>query len=229
MAEEVADVGAVGGNADTAPATTTEQNPAAEASSAAAAEAEAQGTAKQESQATETEEAEEGLVGDGKEESEEGETQSAPESYSFEKLNVPEGCELDEECATELGKVAKKLGINQEGFETLFNTMAPVLERQQAENLKEAKRAFIAQGKADKEIGGAKWNETKTLARKALFKFTDPETRSVLQASGLDCHPGIIRAFRNIQLAISDDHVVRGQPSGEIDAAKAFFNNSKMN
>ena len=172
-----------------------------------------------------------GLVEDGEDagNADEGNDESEIE-YNFDGLTKPnEWTEIDEPTAQAFSAVAKKLGLKQEGFNTLFNELLPALDARQSERLDDIRRDFYKDAKADADIGGAKWKESLGLARKALFQFTDAPTRELLQASGLDCHPGIIKAFRNIALVMSDDNVHRGtQATGERDAAKAFFYNSNM-
>ena len=166
-------------------------------------------------------------------EADEGDDSVADEAdveFNYDGLNKPDDwTEIDKPTAEAFGAIAKKLGLKQEGFNTLFNEVIPFLNERQNERLNEVRQDFYQEAKADADIGGAKWKQSLSLARKALFQFTDAPTRELLQASGLDCHPGIIKAFRNIAMAMSDDNVHRGtQATGERDAAKAFFYNSDM-
>lgn len=170
-----------------------------------------------------------GLVGNGEEGGEQA-AEKAEVEYTLDGLKTPsEWSEIDQPTAEAFGALAKKLGLDQEGFNTLFNEVTAFTFERQNERLNDVRQDFYQDAKADPEIGGAKWKESLGLARKALFQFTDAPTRELLQASGLDCHIGIIKAFRNIALAMSDDSVHRGtQATGERDAAKAFFYNSDM-
>ena len=171
-----------------------------------------------------------GLVNDGESDGKDKAEDSADVEFNFDGLKCPEEwAEIDKPTAEAFGAIAKKLGLNQEGFNTMFNDIITFANERQNERLNEVRLDFYQTAKADSEIGGAKWKESLGLARKALFQFTDAPTRELLQASGLDCHPGIIKAFRNIALAMSDDNVHRGtQATGERDVAKSFFYNSDM-
>ena len=173
-----------------------------------------------------------GLVDDAGETNAESndEGEGAPESYNYDNLNLPnDWTEIDKPTAEAFGEIAKELGLKQEGFDTLFNKVIPFLNERQNERLNDVRMDFYQTAKADPDIGGAKWKESLTMARKALYQFVDAPARDLLQASGLDCHPSIIKAFRNIALAMSDDSVHRGsQATGERDAARAFFYNSDM-
>ena len=159
------------------------------------------------------------------------ETLGAPEGdYTTDGIELPEGYRIDVSTAEELGKVCRELNLSQSAYQKIIEKMSPALADRQAARLEEVKKEFLAQGRADKDMGGANWATTKAEASKAYVKFVDPETRAFLKQTGLDCHPGIIRAFHNVQKAVADDTVVRGQASsGKPDPAKAFFYNSNMN
>lgn len=214
MSEEAIDTSA----ANEPAAADTEQNPAAEGDQAAVDQKE-QGPLN-----------EEGLVGEEPKAEEGKKTDEVPETYAIDGLKAPDDMEIDMPTVEALSEVAKEIGLSQEKFNTLYNKMMPVLNARQDEQLNDVRSSFIKEAKADPDIGGAKWSDTLSIARKALFQFTDEATRDLLKASGLDCHPGIIRAFMNVGKAMSDDTVVRGSTATvERDAAKAFFYNSKMN
>lgn len=159
------------------------------------------------------------------------ETLGAPEGdYTLEGIELPEGVQVDSHIAEQFGDICRDLNLSQSAYQKIVAKMGPVMAERQAARLEEVKKGFLAQGRADKDMGGANWATTKAEASKAYVKFVDPETRAFLKQTGLDCHPGIIRAFHNVQKAVADDTVVRGQASsGKLDPAKAFFYNSNMN
>jgi hypothetical protein len=159
------------------------------------------------------------------------ETLGAPEGdYTLEGIELPEGVQVDSHIAEQFGDICRDLNLSQSAYQKIVAKMGPVMAERQAARLEEVKKEFLAQGRADKDMGGANWATTKAEASKAYVKFVDPETRAFLKQTGLDCHPGIIRAFHNVQKAVADDTVVRGQASsGKPDPAKAFFYNSNMN
>lgn len=173
---------------------------------------------------------EEGLTG-GEEKAQEGEApKGMPEGgYSFDGLEVEEGLEIDQPTAEAFAKIAEEVGLSQDAFNTVYNKLMPYLNQRQEEQLQEVRAKFLEDARNDQEYGEAKYKENLALARKAFKQFVDPETQELLQASGLDCHPGLIRAFVNVGRAISNDAVVRGHAPKQRDPAKAFFNNSDMN
>ena len=159
------------------------------------------------------------------------ETLGAPEDgYTLEGIDLPEGVQVDAHIAEQFGEICRDLNLSNSAYQKIVAKMGPVMAERQSARLEEVKKEFLAQGRADKDMGGANWATTKAEASKAYVKFVDPETRAFLKQTGLDCHPGIIRAFHNVQKAVADDTVVRGQASsGKLDPAKAFFYNSNMN
>ena len=174
--------------------------------------------------------ANEGLTGGEEDSDGDKDTKGMPEGgYTFDGLQVGEGLELDQPTAEAFAKIAEEVGLSQDAFNTVYNKLMPYLNQRQDEQLQELRVKFLEEARNDSEIGGAKYKESMALARKAFKQFVDPETQELLQASGLDCHPGLIRAFVNVGRAISNDAVVRGHAPKQRDPAKSFFNNSDMN
>lgn len=154
----------------------------------------------------------------------------APEGdYSTENIEMPEGVRLDDGAMAEFGKVCRDLNLSQKAFTEIAAKMTPVLQARQQAQLEDIKRQFIETGRNDPELGGANWKSTMASAERAYAKFADAETRKVLQLTGLNCHPGIIRMFKRINDLISDDAVVRGQRSSKRDPLANFYDNSNMN
>lgn len=153
----------------------------------------------------------------------------APEEGYTDGFNLPEGLELDPGIVSGVKDWCKENNISQKGYQGLIERFTPMLEQRQNEKIAEVKQEFLANWKQDAELGGMNFKQVRAEASKAYEKFVDAETRQLLQQTGLNCHPGIVRAFYNIQKQISDDTVVRGgRPSAKPSLAN-FFNNSKMN
>lgn len=159
------------------------------------------------------------------------ESLGAPDGdYSTEGIELPEGMTIDEGTMQELGAVCREHGLSQKVFSSLVEKMSPVLEQRQAARLNDLRKQFLDEGRADPDIGGARWKETMTGATAAYRKFASKEAQALLQATGLNCHPAIIRMFRDINSQISDDAVVRGRSVGPKKNSLAnLYNNSNMN
>lgn len=178
-----------------------------------------------------TGEANEGGEGGEGEDNPFAESLGAPEGdYSTEGIELPEGMTLDEGTLQELGSVCREHGLSQKVFSSLVAKMSPVLEQRQAERLEGLRRQFLEDGRKDPEIGGARWKETMNSANAAYRKFANADAQKLLQATGLNCHPAIIRMFKTINAQISDDAVVRGRSVGPKKNSLAnLYNNSTMN
>ena len=159
------------------------------------------------------------------------ESLGAPDGdYSTEGIELPEGMMIDEGTMQELGAVCREHGLSQKVFSSLVEKMSPVLEQRQAARLEGLRRQFLEEGRKDPEMGGARWAETMNGAKAAYRKFASKDAQKLLEATGLNCHPAIIRMFRDINAQISDDAVVRGRSVGPKKNSLAnLYNNSNMN
>lgn len=160
---------------------------------------------------------------------EEQSTSEAEAKYTVDGIELPDGMTFDDKTIDQLANVCKEAKVSPEAFRAIAQKMTPVLEARNAERIGEVRKQFLAQGRADAEMGGAKWADTKRNASQAFRKFVDSETRQLFVKLGLDCHPGVIRAFKRIQESVSDDVVIRGEPSAKRDPLANFYDNSDMN
>lgn len=162
----------------------------------------------------------------------------APEKYEFK---APEGSQLDETVVAEFSTVAKELGLSQDAAQKVIDKLAPTIAKQNAQALTQAiesaTTAWAEATRADKEIGGEKFEENLAVAKKALDRFGSPELRKLLGkfdpkdnpgGTGLGNNPEVIRFFMKAGKAISEDKFVPGgtAPSkGERNAAKSLYPN----
>ena len=70
-----------------------------------------------------------------------------------------------------------------------------------------------AEAKADKTIGGAKFDENVATALKGLAAVADDDFRAILNETGLGNHPAVIRTFLKVGQQIADTPVVKGTPA----------------
>lgn len=160
---------------------------------------------------------------------------AAPEKYEF---TLPEGVKLDEPTMGKFTEIAKGLNLQQADAQKLVDLHTSM----QAEGLKAQETAiteFYADiggtpdkwpdaAKADKEIGGDKFDANLAVAKAALDKFGTPELNAVLLKTGLGSHPELLRAFFRAGQAISQDGFVPGR-SGTSKDARNLYANSNMN
>ena len=136
----------------------------------------------------------------------------APEKYS---LTLPDGSPLDDVDLAQFEAEAKALGLSQDAAQLLVTTLDEVVRATAARYLDELK--------ADKEIGGAKFDETKTLAlrgRDVLFPPGSEEADVVsgwFERTGLGNHKVLVRAFARLGRMVAEDNgvIAKGSESGE--------------
>lgn len=125
-------------------------------------------------------------------------------------IKMPEGVEADESVLKEFKALAKEAGMKPEGaqkFADLYaKAQSTILERAREKNAQQQKE-WAEAIKSDKEIGGAKTEETKTVAKSFLARFGSPEVVALLNDTGLGDHPEVVRLLAKAGKAIKEDSV----------------------
>ena len=149
------------------------------------------------------------------------ENQSTDADYDF---TLPEGFTANEELAGDLKALAKENGLSKEVTQK-FADLGVKMQQQQAEAWQTQVDQWAEQVKADKELGGEKFNENISLAKQALDKFGGQELKDLLQSTGFGNHPAIVKAFYNIGKSVSNDTLVvsNGSSKSEKSAASIMF------
>jgi len=151
--------------------------------------------------------------GAGKDEGDKGgaKPEGAPEQY--ETFTMPEGVTIDPEVNTELQALAKDLNLTQKDAQRLADLGAKQAQRfitNQTAQLEALGEEWGNAARADKTLGGEKFDENLAIAKKAIEQFGTPELRAMLDASKLGMHPEVIRFCHKIGTLISDDKFVSG-------------------
>lgn len=144
---------------------------------------------------------------------------AAPEKYDFA---APEGQELDANALSVFEPIAKELGLTQEQAQKLVD-IYPQIQQQQAEAWSKQIADWGEQVKADKEIGGDKFNASVGLAQRALDQFGNPELREYLNASGLGNHPALVRFCAKVGKSMAEDSFVMPNQGGQRSAADVLY------
>lgn len=159
--------------------------------------------------------------------------ESKPETAAEWKLTAPEGMEAFqadyEAFSSDMGKWLQD-NPNADARAALAEAA-----NRQARAASEAKTAFAkqhadqvskweAEARADKDIGGAKFDESVATAVKGLDAVADDAFRALLNETGLGNHPAVIRTFHKVGQQIADAPVVRGtQPAGGKGLTAALY------
>lgn len=144
---------------------------------------------------------------------------AAPEKYEF---SAPEGQELDANALAVFEPIAKELGLSQEQAQKLVD-IYPQIQQQQAEAWSKQVADWGEQVKADKEIGGDKFNASVGAAQRALDQFGNTELREYLNASGLGNHPALVRFCAKVGKAMAEDTFVVPNQGGQRSAADVLY------
>jgi hypothetical protein len=148
---------------------------------------------------------------------------AAPEKYEFA---APEGQELDANALSVFEPIAKELGLTQEQAQRLVD-IYPQIQQQQAEAWSKQIADWGEQVKADKEIGGDKFNASVGAAQRALDQFGNPELREYLNASGLGNHPALVRFCAKVGKSMAEDSFVMPNNGGQLSAADVLYGNKE--
>jgi hypothetical protein len=144
----------------------------------------------------------------------------APPAVEAFELRVPEGVKADESLLKEFGPLAKGLGMKSADAQKIVDLYATRVQAQ----AKAADEAFAKQQgawkdevKADKEIGGQNFDQTRVEVGRFFNAFDkDGSVRKAISQLGLGNHPAIVRlAVRAAKLLREDGVVAAGAPGGE--------------
>ena len=135
-----------------------------------------------------------------------------PEKYDYSEVQLPEKYGYDENLLNEFNELASKYNLSQKSANELM-TMAVKLtqltdenilktqEEQHRQTIQDYKRTLVN----DREIGGANFEKTMKTANMAYTQFADEQVQELLQQTGLNCHPQVVKMFYNIGLKMQND------------------------
>lgn len=148
-----------------------------------------------------------------------------PEKYD---LKLPEKSLLKEDAIQSVADFAKANKLTSEEAQALLEReSAQEADRQekQKEEMNKAKEGWLAEAKADKEIGGEKFKENSELAYNVFSKYGNEEVQKFLDDTGFGDNKHVIRMFAKIGRDMQDAKFVPGgTASGEKKStAKVLF------
>lgn len=160
------------------------------------------------------------------------------EAVAFDpaKLQLPEGMKTDDPQFKSFAETFAdpKLDPQAKGQKliSLYTDAVKAIRDQQTQVWTDTNKAWVDAVKADPEIGGAKFEPTKTSIARAIDSL-GPELsvafRQGLDATGAGNHPAIWKGLAKMAALLTEGGHVSGNPaSGKPDLATAFFPNSKM-
>lgn len=124
------------------------------------------------------------------------------------KFELPEGVELDPELGAEFQAFAESKKLSKEEVAGLLALREKETQKQRDAFVAEQEK-WVADIKADKEIGGDKFDENLAVAKQALATFGTPGLKDLLNSTGFGNHPEVIKAFVKIGKAVGEDKLVQ--------------------
>ncbi len=137
-----------------------------------------------------------------------------PERYDYSGVELPENYCYDNELLDEFNELAGKYNLSQKSANELMSmavkltqltgtNFSQTMAEQQRQKIEDYKTALIT----DREIGGANFNKTMRTANIAYTQFADDEVQTLLQETGLNCHPKVVKMFYEIGRKMQNDNV----------------------
>lgn len=165
---------------------------------------------------------------DGSSESDAGQPDASdkPAPTEYADFTLPEGMQTNDDVMAAFKETALNAGLTQEQAQTMIEMGA--LQQQKIleahfNAVEQQKADWEAEARADKEYGGAKFEESLAYAAKARDAFVTPALREQLDKTGLGNHPDLIRVFVRAGKLISEDSLVPGdsKPTPQAKSAAA--------
>jgi len=137
----------------------------------------------------------------------------APEKYEFK---APEGSMIGTEVLGSFETMAREFDLTQDQAQKLITDVTPLLAKQQQARLVEIANGWAAESKADKEIGGDKFDANMAIALKSVDTFGTPGLKELLKTSGLGANPDVLKFLYKVGTKLSEDtHVSSGRRPSE--------------
>lgn len=146
--------------------------------------------------------------------------------YEFE---MPEGIDLDKEAADQFVALAKEAKLPPDVAKKIVDLEVGRLQRAIEAHTKTVE-SWVEAVKADKEIGGEKFDQNIAAVRRVVDSFGDADLKAVLNQTGLGSHPALVKFAWRISKALSEDSfgtqaggVKSSGPVTDEDIAKSLF------
>lgn len=153
-----------------------------------------------------------------------------PESYDFKAVELPEGMELDQELTTEFSGIAKEMGLTQGNADKLMGMgvkLSTKIQEKFEAAIKESQenqlKTYKTMLNTDPEIGGANLKQALVDANVAYDKFVSDDAAALLEQTGLNNHPAIVKVFREIGKQLKNDNVRGGNSTTHTRTAADWY------
>lgn len=125
---------------------------------------------------------------------------------------------------------AKELGLPVDKAQKVLDKLVPAIAERGQAAVQKVRDDMLAAAKADKDIGGEKFDENVAVAKMAIEAYFTPAFVKFLNDSGLGNHPEMIRGLMKAGAPLKPDGWVFGGRKPDTNTgAQSFYGNSKMN
>ena len=135
----------------------------------------------------------------------------------YDRIDLPEGVEVDEVTVSEVISVAKELGLTKEQATALATKQADIFKKKDEgilATMKEIRKNWVEELKADKDFGGQRMTDTIREANKVVARFGDDALKKYLK-SGVGDNPSVVKLLARVGKALGEHRVVEGEPAEE--------------
>lgn len=150
---------------------------------------------------------------------------------SYEPFALPEGVEIDTTALEEAQSLFAEARLSQPQAQKLVDLYAGKMNelvQRQISAAESRQKAWVAEVKADPELGGRRFEAARAAARKAMSRFGTPELGRTLDELWVGNNPQLFRFFVRVGQAISEDKYVGAQSSASrLSAAETLYPNNK--
>lgn len=144
----------------------------------------------------------------------------APDKYEFK---APEGMTLNQAAVDSFSPVAKEIGLTQEQAQKVVDVYSGLVKAQ-ADSQEQAFKDYQESQKQESlKALGANAPEQLSFVAKVRDTFFSPETRELINASGLGNNINFIRDCIKLGKQISEEKLVEGKNQGEGVTADQLF------
>jgi hypothetical protein len=130
-----------------------------------------------------------------------------PEEYA--EFKIPDGMKLDQNMLKEALPLFKEMGLSQTKAQQLVDLysakIGPAFVKAHLDAWNVQKESWKADCKADKEIGGDKFDGSVADAVRVLNTIGTPELKKVFDEYGLGNHPEFVRVFARMSKHMKED------------------------
>lgn len=135
---------------------------------------------------------------------------------------------MDDAGLAAFAEFAKGQNLTQEAAQSMLTTLAPAMAKRAQDQVAAIHAQWLADTKADKELGGDKLDENLAVAKKARDAFATEGFRDFLEQTKLGDHPEMARFMYRVGKAMSEDSLVTtggGSKTPETSAAQRMYPN----